>query len=175
MLPLDYLKMEFLQVAYVNAVVAEAGKSCDNPRRDIGIDLRVVDWIPDPDNPNQYDDGGVVFNCQLKASTRCRFNKNNELVFPMKARDYNKLAKWRGVGIKILVAFNMPNDPSLWYRQNHDILCLKHCCYWTELTGQKTLSIKPDSTYELKIPRDSKFDSKTVLQLTARARQDQYS
>lgn len=175
MLPLDYLKMEFLQVAYVNAVVANAGKSCDTPRRDAGIDLRVVDWIQDPQNPNEYEDGGVVFNCQLKASTRCTFNKKDELVFPMKVRDYNRLANWPGTGIKILVAFNMPKDIENWYRQNHCILCLKHCCYWTELTGRERLSNKPDSTYNLKIPRERIFDSETVLQLTARARQDQDS
>ena len=141
----------------------------------MGTDLRVVDWIPDPENPNSHDDGGVVFNCQLKASTRCTFNSKDELVFPMKVKDFNKLVKWRGVGIKILIAFNMPNDPNLWYRQNHDILCLRHCCYWTELTGQEPSPNKPDSTYRLKIPRNSIFDSQTVLKLTARARQDQYS
>lgn len=175
MRPLDFLKMEFLQVAYVNAVVANAGKSCDTPRRDTGIDLRVVDWIPDPQNPNKYEDGGVVFNCQLKASTRCAFNRKDELVFPMKVRDYNRLVNWPGTGIKILVAFNMPDKIENWYRQNHDILCLKHCCYWTELTGREPSPNKPDSTYNLKIPRDSIFDSQTVLELTARARQDQYS
>ena len=175
MRPLDFLKMEFLQVAYVNAVVANAGKSCDTPRRDAGIDLRVVDWIPDPQNPNRYDDGGVVFNCQLKASTRSTFNRKDELVFPMKVRDYNKLVSWPGAGIKILVAFNMPDDIENWYRQNHDILCLKHCCYWAELTGREPSPNQPGSTYLLKIPRDSIFDSQTVLQLTARARQDQYS
>ncbi len=110
MQPLDYLKMEFLQVAYVNAVVADAGKSCENPRRDAGIDLRVSDWVQDPQNPNKYEDGGVVFNCQLKASTRCVF-KDGNVIFPMKVRDYNKLVNWTGVGIKILVAFNMPKVP----------------------------------------------------------------
>ena len=175
MRPLDYLKMEFLQVAYVNAVVANAGKSCDAPRRDAGIDIRVVDWIQDPENLNKYEDGGVVFNCQLKASTRCTFNKKDELVFPMKVRDYNKLVNWPGTGIKILVAFDMPNNIENWYRQNHDILCLKNCCYWEELTGRDPSPNKPDSTYNLKVPRESIFDSETVLQLTARARQGQYS
>ena len=168
MRPLDFLKMEFLQVAYVNAVVADAGKSCDNPRRDAGIDLRVSDWIQDPQNPNRYEDGGVVFNCQLKASTRCRF-KDGNMIFPMKVRDYNKLVNWRGLGIKILVAFNMPEDPDAWFSQNNDIMCLKHCCYWAELTGQAPSPNKDDSTKRIPIPESNVFDSETVMQLTERA------
>ncbi|MCY4538588.1 MAG: DUF4365 domain-containing protein [Chloroflexi bacterium] len=174
MQPLDYLKMEFLQVAYVNAVVANAGKSCDTPRRDAGIDIRVVDWIQNPQNPNRYEDGGVVFNCQLKASTRCSF-KDGNLIFPMKVRDYNKLVNWPGVGIKILVAFNMPKDPETWFSQNREIMCLRHCCYWTELTGQAQSSNKPDSSKSITIPEDSVFDSQTVLELIERTKQDKYS
>lgn len=168
MRPLDFLKMEFLQVAYVNAVVADAGKSCDNPRRDAGIDLRVSDWIQDPKHPNRYEDGGVVFNCQLKASTRCRF-KDGNMIFPMKVRDYNKLVNWRGFGIKILVAFHMPDNPDTWFSQNNDIMCLKHCCYWTELTGQPPSPNKDDSTKRIPIPENNVFDSETVMQLTERA------
>ena len=169
MRPLDYLKMEFLQVAYVNAVVADAGKSCDNPRRDAGVDLRVVDWIQDPDNPSSYEDGGVVFNCQLKASTRCNF-KDDNMIFPLKVRDYNKLVNWAGAGIKILVAFNMPKQPESWFSQNSDIMCLRHCCYWTELTGQAPSPNKPDSTKRITIPQSNVFDSATVMRLTERAR-----
>lgn len=168
MRPLDFLKMEFLQVAYVNAVVADAGKSCENPRRDAGIDLRVSDWIQDPQNPNRYEDGGVVFNCQLKASTRCKF-KDGNLVFPMKVRDYNKLVNWPGVGIKILVAFDMPKDPEMWFSQNRKIMCLRHCCYWTELTGQPPSPNRDDSTKRIPIPESNVFDSETVMQLTERA------
>ena len=168
MQPLDYLKMEFLQVAYVNAVVADAGKSCDTPRRDTGIDLRVVDWIQDPQNPNSYEDGGVVFNCQLKASTRCSF-KDDNMIFPMKVKEYNKLVNWPGAGIKILVAFNMPKQPESWFSQNSDIMCLRHCCYWTELTGKSPSPNKPDSTKRIPIPVSNVFDSETVMQLTERA------
>ena len=168
MQPLDYLKMEFLQVAYVNAVVADAGKSCENPRRDAGIDLRVSDWVQDPQNPNKYEDGGVVFNCQLKASTRCGF-KDGNVIFPMKVRDYNKLVNWPGVGIKILVAFIMPKDPETWFSQNREIMCLRHCCYWTELSGQPPSPNKDDSTKRIPIPESNVFDSETVIQLTERA------
>ena len=175
MRPIDKLKMEFLQVAYVHAVVANAGKSCDNPRRDIGTDLRVVDWLPREQNPNRYYDGGIIFNCQLKASTRCTFNNSDELVFPMKVQEYNDLATWKGVGIMILIAFNMPDDLDLWFSQNCDILSLRHCCYWAELTGREPSQSKPNSSKNVKIPRKSIFDSSTVSELAKRARQDVYS
>ncbi len=175
MYPIDYRKMESLQKAYVNAVVANAGKSCEEPTIDAGIDLRVSDLIQDPDNPNRYEDGGVVFNCQLKASTRCSF-KDNNLLFPLKVRDYNKLVKWRGKGLCILVAFHMPPDPQTWISQTEETMCLRHCCYWIELTGQPpSNNKKPNSTQNISIPIDNMFTTKTVLHLTERARRNQNS
>ena len=172
--PIDRVKMEFFQYAYVRAVTADAGKSCEIPIKDTGIDIRVSDFIPNPENPNGYDDGGVVFNCQLKASTLCRF-EDGDLLFPMKVRDYNRMVGWDGVGIKILVAFNMPKQPAAWLSQNTDVLCLKHCCYWTELTGKERSLKSEDSRIHVRIPETSIFNTKAVMQLARRARQAQYS
>ncbi len=169
--PLDNLKMELLQCAYVEAVAATVGKSCEVATRDKGIDLRVVDWIQEEDGDYSIDDGGVLFNCQLKASTRSEV-VNGELVFPMKVRDFNRLATWKGIGIKILVAFKLPRDPGEWFSQTQDIMCLRHCCYWRELTGEQPSPNKPGSTKHVRIPTESVFDSQTVMELTERARRD---
>ncbi len=166
--------MENLQIAYVNAVAAQAGKNCDPPTRDLGIDMRVIDCIPDPDNPRGYEDGGPLFNCQLKASTRCKFDNGN-LLFPIKVKAYNKLVNWKGIGIKILIAFHMPAEVSQWVSQSPDAMCLKHCCYWRELTGEPRSTKNPDTTIRIPIPTSNIFNQQTILQLTDRARQGPYS
>ena len=174
MQPTYRITMENFQIAYVNAVAAQAGKNCDPPTRDLGIDMRVIDCIPDPDNPRGYEDGGPLFNCQLKASTRCKF-ENGNLLFPIKVKAYNKLVNWRGIGIKILIAFHMPTDIAQWLSQTSNVLCLRHCCYWTELTGQPRSPLNPDSTIRIPIPVGNIFDQRAVSTLTDRVRRDPYS
>ena len=165
-LPLNY-KMELLHSAYVHAVVASAGTTCDPPpRKDLGIDLRVIDMRHN-EQIGHYD-AGVAFNCQLKATTNCEV-RDDCVVYDMDARAYNKLVNWNGIGFAILIVFRLPKNEQEWFNLSEDILCMKHCCYWTQLKGEKSTN---SSSVRIKIPRDQLFDTQTVIELIERARQD---
>lgn len=159
-------KMELLHVAYVHAVVASAGTTCDPPKKDLGIDLRVIDTRHS--KQRGYYDAGVAFNCQLKATTNCEV-RGDYVVYDMDVRSYNKLVDWNGIGFVILIVFRLPKNEQEWFNLSEDVLCMKHCCYWTQLTGGKSTN---SSSVRIKIPKNQLFDTQTVIELIERARQD---
>ena len=162
------LRMESLQLAYVSAVVADAGHVCQPVAHDLGIDCLVHEWRHS--EQRGYYDAGPAFNCQLKASKspkRCKI-VNNKVIYRMKQKAYNKLVDWPGHQFAILIVFRMPEGEADWLFQNEDILSLKHCCYWTELTGGPT----EKSEEVVEIDRSRMFTRQTVLDLIDRVTQD---
>ena len=160
-----------LHFAYVSAVVADAGHVCEFVSNDRGIDCRVIDWRHN--EQRGYYDAGVAFNCQLKSSrspNRRKFS-NGQLLYKMKQQAYNKLVDWDGHQFAILVVFRMPDVEEKWFSQTEDILSLKHCCYWTELSGGPI----DESEKEIEIDRSKVFDKQAVIELVKRARQGKKS
>lgn len=157
-------RMELLHLAYVSAVVAEAGHVCHPVPYDRGIDCNVHDWRYN--KQRGYYDAGAAFNCQLKSSyANCR-RTENQVIYRMKRKPYNKLVDWDGHQFAILIVFYMPKAEEEWFLQNEDILSLKHCCYWTELTGGPI----DKSAKNVEIARRNMFTSQTVIDLIDRAR-----
>jgi len=157
-----------LHFAYVSAVVAEAGHVCYPVLYDMGIDCLVHDWRHS--EQRGYYDAGPAFNCQLKASKNCVITET-EIKYDLKQKDYNSLVDWDGHQFKILVVFRMPDLQDRWFFQDEDFLSLKHCCYWTELTGGPI----ENSQKRIEIDRTQVFDRQTVIDLVDRARQGKRS
>lgn len=156
-------RMEQLHFAYVSAVVASAGHLCYPIPYDRGIDCNVNEWRYN--EQRGYYDAGTAFNCQLKSSYARIERTENQVVYRMRRRAYNKLVDWDGHQFSILVVFYMPKDEEEWFSQNEDIMSLKHCCYWTELEGG---AIEKSET-NVVIDRAQTFTSQTVQDLIARA------
>ena len=160
--------MESLQFAYVSAVVADAGHVCQPVANDLGIDCLVHEWCYS--EQRGYYDAGPAFNCQLKASKNCVITKEH-VKYDLKKKDYNTLVDWDGHQFKILVVFRMPDTQDMWFFQDEDILSLRHCCYWTELTGGPI----EQSQKRIEIDRRQVFDGQTVIDLIDRAKQGKRS
>lgn len=153
-----------MHFAYVSAVVAEAGHVCYPVLHDMGIDCLVHDWRHS--EQRGYYDAGPAFNCQLKASKNCVITET-QIKYDLKKKDYNNLVDWDGHQFKILVVFRMPDTQDMWFFQDEDILSLRHCCYWTELTGGPI----EQSQKRIEIERSHVFDKQTVIDLIDRAKQ----
>ncbi len=170
-IPLTHI-MEDLQFAYVRAVIANAGRTCEKPERDYGVDLRVVDA---GDTGKSYsDDDGVAFNCQLKSSTKYRVS-NGTVYFPVKVKHYNKMVTWTGTTPLLLIAFTMPDKKEEWCTQSEESLCLRHCCFWKDLAGEAKSALNPESRINVEIPSHSIFDSAVVNEFVELYRQDKRS
>ena len=126
---LTNMKMQSLHLAYVSAVVADAGHFCQPVSTDLGLDCLVHDWRYN--EQRGYYDAGPAFNCQLKSSYANCKRTENQVTFRMKKKAYNKLVDWDGHQFAILIVFYMPRGEEEWFLQNEDIMSLKHCCYWT--------------------------------------------
>lgn len=162
---LTNMRMQSLHLAYVSAVVAEAGHVCQPVAADMGLDCLIHEWRHSEQRGNY--DAGPAFNCQLKSSKNCVLTETH-VKYDLKKRDYNKLVDWDGHQFTILIVFRMPDTEEMWFSQNEDILSLRHCCYWTELTGgpiEKTQK-------RIEIDRRQVFDPQTVIDLIRRVRQD---
>ena len=162
---LTNMRMQSLHLAYVSAVVADAGHVCQPVSVDLGLDCLVHEWRHS--EQRGYYDAGPAFNCQLKASKDCVITET-QIKYDLKKKDYNKLVDWDGHQFTILVVFRMPEAEERWFTQNEDILSLRHCCYWTELTGGPI----EKSQKRIEIDRRQLFTRQTVIDLINRARQD---
>ena len=161
---LTNMRMQSLHFAYVSAVVADAGHVCHPVAIDMGIDCLVHEWRNTEQRGNY--DAGPAFNCQLKASRNCVITET-QIKYDLKKKDYNNLVDWDGHQFKILVVFRMPDTQDMWFFQDEDILSLRHCCYWTELTGGPI----EQSQKRIEIDRSQVFDKQTVIDLIDRAKQ----
>ena len=155
--------MTQLQVSYVKAVAAIAGVTCDevSTGNDYGTDVFLSDLMDDDEIG--VSDTGVPCRCQLKSSITCKL-RDNHVSYKLSVSAYNKLVHPRR-GFIILIVFNLPREKSDWLKQSEDVLCLKHCCYWTRVTGEKSTN---KNSITIKIPREQVFDSeaiKTVMRL----------
>ena len=116
---------EQLSLAYVNAVVFNAGFSLSEPRKDYyGIDGTVVD-------PNRRGVDRVDF--QLKSDTDYTW-RGNDIAYDLRVADYNRLIRADGIP-RVLILLLMPDNPDEWLAQSTDELCLRKCAYWLSLMG----------------------------------------
>ena len=152
---------ERLSYAYVHAVVARAGATCQPYQQDYGSDAR-ISAIRARLNGG-YAKSANGFECQLKATTAWQIREQT-VVYDLDAKAYNKLVELEDMfGILILVC--LPADETDWLRVAESALSLRKCCYWIHLTGE---TVSNASAKRIWIPRQQLFDTDAVTQLLAR-------
>jgi len=164
-IPLEHMK-ERLNFAYVHAVVAKAGATCQPYSDDYGIDARISAIKQKPNG--KFGPTAVGFECQLKATTTWEF-KDENIVYDLDADAYNNLVELEDrFGILILYRLPKDADPDAWLKVSEDVLSMRHCCYWKLLTGEITPNT---STKRIWIPKQQLFDSQAVTKLLDQVRQ----
>lgn len=158
-IPASHMK-ERLSAAYVQAVAARAGiKLFGDDVTEYGIDgyFQRIRRLPD----GGYKEGGAIIQCQVKATTTS-FIQNNEIIYDMKVRAYNKLVDVREDDPPtFLILFRVPSEDDIdsWLTLDDNQLTLKRCCYWQYITGP------PSSNKEwqrIKIPIQQRFTPDAV-------------
>jgi len=152
-------RMELLSRAYVRAVAAHAGFTCDDVESDFGVDLaiRAVEW-----ENGGYHDLGVVLDVQLKSTTIAgvRF-ADTEVFYELPVRNYRHLRKETKNGLRrVLVLYLMPVDETSWLSQDRDGITLHHCCYYLSLKGFPETANQ--NTVTVTIPRANMFSPNSL-------------
>lgn len=163
-IPLSHMK-ERLHYAYVNAVAAKAGVNCTKPDNDYGGDLIINDVRMLPSG--KYSDTGILFQCQLKATTTCEMY-DDYVAYDMDVDDYNKIVTWEG-GHMVLVVLDLPKEEYDWIDINENLLWMKRCCYWTFLNGKES---KNSNKQRVKIPKNQIFDTVAINYLLQYVREN---
>lgn len=162
-LPDSHVK-EYLHRAYVSAVVAQAGYTCEFSTADYGVDACIsrVRELPG----GKFTKDGVHLNVQLKATQNYRQNAL-EIRYDLDADAHNRLVH-HDSGAIVLLLFCMPPMPSDHFDLTEHHLELRHCCYWhprpTSLTSNT-------SSVTITIPRSRLFTPDACRELMDQVRE----
>jgi hypothetical protein len=134
--------METPQVGYLHAVAAAAGCSLSQPFPDNGID-----WHVSHSAPGHTVDDEVTIKVQLKCTYQIPPNPPGPAFsFTLDNAHLEKLAR---------SPVSVHQDD--WLRAGHDRLDLRHCCYRTNLAGDRITGRRRTT---LRIPTTRVFDDR---------------
>lgn len=140
-----------LSVAYVHAVAAKAGYTCQVQE----VDIDSVDVVISASG--KVHDRSVIrsprLDVQLKATSAVPI-KENDMVFPLPRKNYDDLRTKRLVPI-ILVVLVLPKDPEQWLETSDDCMISRRCAYWTSLSGMP--ETRNARTVSISLPRSRQF------------------
>lgn len=148
---------ELLSLAYVRAVAAVAGYAV------------TAGPYPDDDSVDGILTGDFGrrprIDFQAKATARDVL-RGSSLHFPLPIKNYDDL-RVETITPRILVVLLMPEEPDDWTQQTSEELCLRHCAYWTCLTGEPASSNANSVTVE--VPTARVFSSSQLADLMSKA------
>ena len=156
-----------LSYAYLHAVAAKAGMSCECSGRHtdkLGIDAVVT-------AAEQFTDESVLNDLslaiQLKATIAAPREQNGRLSYTLKGIDrYDKLRK-RAVSIpRILVVLFLPKDVADWMHQTEEQLAIKKCAWWVSLRGAPETD--NESSVTVYFPRSQVFNVQNLRDIMTR-------
>ena len=145
-----------LSYAYLHAVAARAGMSCEVSGRHadkMGVDasVRALEKFAPDSLLTDLD-----LDVQLKATTSTESRKNGKISYFFNGVErYDKLRKETVTPPRILVVLFLPSDREEWLKWSEDELALRKCAWWVSLRGAPPTSNTTGQTVYL--PEDQFF------------------
>jgi hypothetical protein len=156
-----------LSYAYLHAVAAYAGMSCECSNRHsdkLGVDARIRAcecFSPE----SIFTD--ITIDIQLKATVSVPADKDGKLSYFLKGTDrYDKLRTTTATLPKILVVLFLPTDAKQWLQHTEEQLAIKRCAWWVSLAGAPATENKSGVTVYL--PRNQIFNSDGLRDIMTR-------
>ncbi len=140
-----------LSIAYVHAVAARAGYTCqfknvDNDSIDLQVAARgLVHERAVARSP--------MIDIQLKA-TSLAVLKERHLPFPLPVKNYNDL-RAPAFTPRVLVVLLLPEEDDRWLEQSEEAMITRHCAYWMTLLNKPETPNQTSVTVH--VPRDQQF------------------
>jgi len=142
-------RQEGLSRALVQAIAASAGVNISQSGHDYGFDgtFHTVET-----RNGRYVETGFPVTYQLKATTVWSFDADH-MVYDLEAKTYNDLVQRDPAAIgAILLVLRIPENEPDWASYEEGRAELRHCLYWTRLTGEPT---ENSATKRIRIPRSN--------------------
>ena len=156
-----------LSYAYLHAVAAQAGMSCEVSGRHadkMGVDatIRAVEKF----DPNSLLTD-FALDVQLKATIQDQKISNDRISYYLKGIDrYDKLRKKTVVPPRIMVVLFLPKEKEKWLQWSEDELALRKCAWWVSLRDAKASNNESGQTVYL--PKDQLFHSEGLREIMKR-------
>jgi hypothetical protein len=141
-----------LSVAYVHAVAAHAGYTCQ-------VEIVDDDSVDVVIGATGYVHHQAVLRSprlavQLKATSTLRLGAKH-LTFPLKRKNYQDL-RVRSLIPRILLVLVLPENPREWIETTEECMISRRCTYWLSLLGMPERGNA--SSVSVRLPRSQRFD-----------------
>ena len=154
---------EELNYAYVHAVAAHAGFSCDRPTKDrdsVDVTIRAK---------GKLDESSVLkspsLDLQLKASCEPEL-EDGALLFDLKMKNYEELRQ-NALVPRLLVVMALPAEKEEWLSFTPEQLIARRCCYWHSLIEEPEVTNK--TSRRVKISTEQVFSPEQLHSLLIKA------
>ncbi|HAO19086.1 MAG TPA: hypothetical protein DCQ37_00425 [Desulfobacteraceae bacterium] len=153
-----------LSYAYLHAVAAYAGMSCECSNRHadkLGVDalIRVSECFTPESVLTEF-----ALDVQLKATISVPTEKDGKLSYFLKGADrYDKLRTPTVNPARILVVLFLPTDAAQWLQQTEEQLAIKRCAWWVSLRGAP--DTENTSGVTIYLPRNQVFNSQGLREI----------
>lgn len=158
----DNEQKQQLSVAYVHAVAARAGYTCQVPSvDDDSVDVQIG-------AKGYVHDRAVIcsprLEIQLKATSSLQL-KPGSLSFPLGLKNFRELRVTTAIP-RLLVVLLLPKNPAEWLETSEECMISRQCAYWASLLGMKETS--NFRKVSVRLPRSQQFNVEQLHRLMER-------
>jgi Domain of unknown function (DUF4365) len=151
-----------LSVAYVHAVAARAGYTCQVKTVDedsVDLEIGASGYLH-----HQAVLRSPRIEVQLKATSSPQL-RTNDLTFRLPSKNYRDLRETTLVP-RLLVVLALPRNPAEWIETSEECMISRRCAYWVSLLGRaETTNVK---TVSISLPRSHLFNGDQLRGLMER-------
>jgi hypothetical protein len=151
-----------LSVAYVHAVAAQAGYTCQ------------VETVDDDSVDVLIGARGYIHNravlrsprieLQLKATASPKLGPRH-LTFRLSRKNYDDLRS-RTLIPRLLLVFVLPKNPAEWIETSEECMISRRCAYWSSMLGMP--ETQNASSVSIRVPRSQRMDVEQMQELMKR-------
>jgi len=156
---------EWVSLAYVKAIAAQAGLNINSWSWDDGVDICIGASKTLPGFPEFFN---LDVSLQLKATCNWKI-KNGAISFPLNASNYDKLRDERTASPQYLVLYTLPPSRTRWIVGEEGSNRFSHNAYYISLLNSPALQPRsngrPRKTKSVKVPAVNKLNAGSLLRL----------
>jgi hypothetical protein len=156
---------EILCLAHIHAVAGMAGVNLELGRvHDYGVD---GSFKPVTIRGNRRVESGFAIDFQAKSTYDWEL-ADGCIVYDFEVKNYNDIVSRSEAETKlILILLCLPPEQDEWHDASIVTTIMRHCCYWTELTGELTDNV---GTKRVFIPQSKILTAQSLSDLLAQER-----
>lgn len=159
----ENLIKEQFNIAFVRAISAQAGFSCEQNHPDINSEDIVI--LGEGFNSSGVENPRIAF--QLKATSQKLSKSSHTLKYRLKKKNYNDLIKTNVINPRYLAVMLLPSIRAQWMEHGFMSSTIRRECFWISLQGRE--KITDQETITIEIPLKNKLNASVIRDLLNQA------